>query len=118
VGKFPKILFRSIQVEATKGHQGKMKGDLTIRGTKAPVTLDFEFSGPVKSPFSGKTCIGFSVSGKVNREEYGMTLNYAMEGGGVVIGKDVQIHIELEADLIDRKQEKRDTFRVYEISWK
>lgn len=99
--KYPKILFRSIQIETTRGHHGKLKGDLTIRGTKVPVTLDFEFSGPVKSPFSGKTCIGFSASGKVNREEYGMTMNYAMEGGGVVIGKDVQIHIELEADLTD-----------------
>ena len=82
------------------GNRGKITGDLTIRGIRRPVTLDFEFFGPVKSPFSGITCVGFSATGKVNREDYGMTWNAAMEGGGVVTGKDVQIHMEVEADLM------------------
>jgi len=98
--KYPKIFFKSNRVEATGGNRAKVTGDLTIRGIRRLVTLDSEFSGPVKSPFSGITCIGFSATGKVNREDYGMTWNAAMEGGGVVTAKDVQIHMEVEADLM------------------
>ena len=98
--KYPKILFKSTRVEAIEGNRGKVTGDLTIRGIKRPVTLDFEFSGPVKSPFSGITCIGFSATGKVIRGEYGMTWNETMEGGGVVTGTDVRINMEVEADLM------------------
>jgi polyisoprenoid-binding protein YceI len=97
--KYPKIFFKSTKVEPTEGNRGKVTGDLTLRGIKRPVTLDFEFFGPVKSPFSGKSCIGFSAIGKVNREEYGMTWNEVMEDGGVVMGKEIQIQIEVEADL-------------------
>ncbi len=97
--KYPRILFRSTRVEATGGNRGKVTGDLTIRGIRKPITLDFDFSGPVKSPFSGITCIGFSATGKVSREDYGMTSNIPMEGG-VVVGKDVQTHMEVEADLV------------------
>ena len=98
--KYPKILFKSTNAEITGANRGKVTGDLTIRGIKRAVTLDFEFFGPVKSPFSGITCVGFSAAGKVLRGEYGMTWNEGMEGGGVVIGLDVRILIEVEADLI------------------
>ncbi len=97
--KYPTIFFKSKSVEPKGGNGGRVTGDLTIRGITRPATLDFEFFGPVKSPFSGKSCIGFSAIGKVNREAYGMTLSHPMEGGGLVVGKDVQIHIEIEADL-------------------
>ncbi len=97
VEKYPKIFFRSTGVGVTGENRGKITGDLTIRGIVKPITLDFEFSGPVKSPFTGNTSIGFSATGKVNREDYGMTSNIPMEGG-VVIGTDVRIHMEVEAD--------------------
>ena len=99
VEKYPKIFFKSTRVEATGENRGKITGDLTIRGIRKPITLDFDFFGPVKSPFSGITCVGFSASGKVNREDYGMISNIPMEGG-FVVGKDVQIHMEVEADLM------------------
>jgi len=98
--RYPKIVFRSAKVEPTRGSRGKVAGDLTIRGIPRTVTLDFEYFGPVKSPLSGKSCVGFSATGSVNREAYGMTLSHPMEGGGLVVGKDVQIHIEIEADLV------------------
>ena len=98
--KHPKIFFKSIRVEPTGENRAKVTGDLTIRGIQKPVTLDAEFFGPVKSPFSGKTCIGFSATGKVDRKDYGLTWNAAMEGGGVVTAWDVHMHMELEADLI------------------
>ena len=99
VERYPKIVFKSARVEPTGGNRGKVAGDLTLRGISRRMTLDFEYFGPVKSPFSGKSCIGFSAAGKVDREAYGMTLSHPMEGGGLVVGKDVQIHIEIEADL-------------------
>jgi len=98
--KYPKIFFKSNRVEVTGGNRAKVTGNLTIRGIRRPVTLDSEFFGPVKSPFSGITCIGFSATGKVNREDYGLTWNAAMEGGGVVTAWDVHIHMEVEADLM------------------
>ena len=98
--KYPKIFFKSTRVEATGGNRAKVTGDLTIRGVRRSVTLDSEFFGPVKSPFSGITCIGFSATGKVNREDYGLTWNAAMERGGVVTAWDVHIHMEVEADLM------------------
>ncbi len=96
--KNPKILFKSTGVEISGENQGRMTGDLTIRGLQKPISLDFDFFGPVKSPFSGLTCIGFSATGKLNREDYGMISNIPMEGG-FVIGKEVLIHMEIEADL-------------------
>jgi polyisoprenoid-binding protein YceI len=98
--KYPKIFFKSTRVEPMGENRAKVMGDLTIRGIRKPVTLESEFFGPVKSPFSGKTCIGFSATGKVNREDYGLTWNAAMEGGGVVTAWDVHIHMEVEADLM------------------
>jgi len=97
--RYPKIFFKSAKVEPKGRNRGEVVGDLTLRGISRSVTLDFEYFGPVKSPFSGKSCIGFSAFGKVDREDYGMTLSYAMEGGGLVVGKEIQIHIEIEADL-------------------
>ncbi len=97
--KYPKILFKSTHVEVSGGNRRRMTGDLTIRGVQKAISLEFDFFGPVKSPFSGLTCIGFSATGKLNREDYGMTSNIAMEGG-FVIGKDVLIHMEIEADLV------------------
>jgi len=99
VESYPKIVFKSTKVGSTKRNRGKVTGDLTIRGIPQPATLDFEYFGPVKSPFSGKSCVGFSATGKVNREAFGMTLSHPMEGGGLVVGKEVQFHIEIEADL-------------------
>ena len=97
--KYPKIFFKSIRIEAIDESRGKVTGDLTIRGIGKPITLDFDFFGPVKSPFSGITCVGFSATGQVNREDYGMISSIPMEGG-VVVGRDVQIHMEVEADLV------------------
>lgn len=105
VEKYPKIIFKSTKAEAVGDNRGKITGDLTIRGMTHPVTLEVECFGPVKSPFSGKSCVGFTAAGKINREDYDMTWNEAMAGGGVVMAKDVQITLDLEADLATGLQE-------------
>jgi polyisoprenoid-binding protein YceI len=62
--------------------------------------LEFEYFGPVKSPFGGEITIGFAATGKINREDYGVAWNEAMPDGGVVVGKEVKITLDVEADFI------------------
>jgi polyisoprenoid-binding protein YceI len=101
LAKYPKITFKTSRVEATGNNRGKVTADLTIRGITHPISFEVECLGPVKSPFSGKSCIGFRGTTKVNREDYGMILDYTMEGGGLVVGKDVEITFDVQADLAD-----------------
>lgn len=98
VEKYPEISFKSKAVEITGSNHCKVYGDLTIHGVTHPVTLKVEYFGPVKSPF-GATSMGFTAKAVVNREGYGLIWNVPMEGGGVMVGKDVKIILEIEADL-------------------
>jgi polyisoprenoid-binding protein YceI len=96
VEKAPFLIFRSKKIEPGKGG-GKIVGDLTIRGTTHEVTLDVE--GPtaeMKDPW-GKQRIGASASTKLNRKDYGLTWNAALEAGGVLVGDEVKITIDVEA---------------------
>jgi polyisoprenoid-binding protein YceI len=99
VEKYPEVTFRSKTVEITGSNRCKVYGDLTIHGITHPVTLEVEYFGPVKSPF-GATSMGFTAKAMVNREDYGLTWNVPMEGGGVMVGKDITIVLEVETDLI------------------
>jgi len=101
VATYPKILFKSIRVEPITKTHFKITGHLTMKGITNPITLEADYFGPVKSPFSGKTCIGFSATGKINREDYGMKSNVPMEGGGLVVGREVEIALDIEADLLE-----------------
>ena len=98
---YPKILFKSTKVEPITKTHFKITGQLTMKGITNPATLEADYFGPVKSPFSGKTCIGFSATGKINREDYGMKSNVPMEGGGLVVGQEVEIALDIEADLLE-----------------
>jgi polyisoprenoid-binding protein YceI len=95
VEKFPSVHFKSTKVEVTDKKNAKLYGDLTIRDVTKPVVVDVEFQGSGKNPW-GMTIYGFSASTKINREDWGLTWNAALETGGWVVGKDVQIDIELE----------------------
>jgi polyisoprenoid-binding protein YceI len=99
IEKFPKIIYRSIKVEHNGGNYRKMAGELTMHGTTRPVTLEVEIYGPVKSQFTGKSCIGFIGRTKINLEDYGIKWSKAMEGISYVMGKGVQINFDIEAIL-------------------
>jgi polyisoprenoid-binding protein YceI len=95
VEQYPVMHFKSTRVEVTGKESAKLYGDLTIRDVTNPVVVDVEYQGSSKTPW-GTTLYGFNGSTKINREDWGLTWNAALETGGWVLGKDVQIEIELE----------------------
>lgn len=94
--KYPTIEFRSTKIEPGAGGAFKLTGDLTIRGVTKSVTLDVPApSDAVKTPF-GTTIRGASATAKINRKDFGLTWNKALETGGVVVGEEVDIQIDAE----------------------
>src|SRR5690606_20500208 len=78
VENYPTMTFKSTKVEQTSPNSGRVFGDLTIRGTTREVVLDVEYSGVVKSPFGG-TSAGFSAKTTINRKNWDLTWNVALE---------------------------------------
>ncbi len=97
---YPTITFKSTKVEKTGDNTGRITGDLTIRNVTRPVTLDAELLGIVNSPF-GQKVAGFSATTTINREDFGLTWNMVVEGGGVLVGKDIKISLDVEAALVE-----------------
>ena len=97
VEHYPEVTFKSTRIEGTK-EEFKLTGDLTIRGTTRPITLDVTFEGSGKDPWGG-TRASFSAHGKFDRRDYGLTWNVALEAGGILVSNDVKINIEAQAVL-------------------
>ncbi|MFO0593773.1 MAG: YceI family protein [Myxococcaceae bacterium] len=94
--KFPKMTFVSTKVEPQASGALKVQGELQIRGTKKPVTLDVEALSPaMKDPWGG-TRRGTRATTKLNRKDFGLTWNAALELGGVLVGEEVEISLEIE----------------------
>lgn len=91
---FPTITFRSTRIER-KGDDAKIHGNLTIRGVTRPVVLDGTFTGLMKSSQGDR--VGFEATTTVNRMDYGVKWNRAMEGGGAMLSDEVKIEINVEA---------------------
>ena len=92
--EFPTIDFASTRIEAD-GDDYRIHGDLTIRGVTRPVVLDAEYAGAVAN-MKGGLSAGFSATTKINREDFGLTWNVALEQGGMLVSKDIKIAIDLE----------------------
>jgi len=94
--KYPSITFKSKKVVKTGDDEHKVTGDLTIHGVTKEVVLDVEGPAPeAKDPW-GNVKTGASAKTKINRKDYGLGWNVALETGGVLVGEDVQIHLDLE----------------------
>jgi len=93
--KFPKMTFEMTSYKAD-GDDGEMKGNLTIRGITKPVTLKVEDIGTIKD-FKNQNRVGFSLKGKINRMDYDLKWNKALELGGVAVAEEVKITVEVEA---------------------
>ncbi|MGB8930164.1 MAG: YceI family protein [Anaeromyxobacteraceae bacterium] len=91
----PELTFKSRRIEKS-GDAYRVTGDLTIRGTTREVVLDAEFAGLAKDPW-GNQRAGFAAKTALDRRDYGLTWNAAVETGGVLVGEKVEITIELEA---------------------
>lgn len=100
VEKYPTITFKSTSVEVNEdGVEGKIYGDLTIKDVTKPVVLNVEKLGENVNPW-GKQVIGFTGATKINREDFGLVWNMALEKGGWLVGKDVKIELDVEAVLV------------------
>ena len=97
VAKYPTITFKSTKVEAAGEGKWKVTGDLTLHGVTKSVVLEVESSGAsIKDPF-GNTRAGASATTKINRKDFGLTYNKTLETGGVMVGDEVAISIDVEA---------------------
>jgi polyisoprenoid-binding protein YceI len=92
--EFPTIDFVSTRIVRRGDDSGELHGDLTIRGVTRPVVMDAEFSGIVPNMQGGQRA-AFSARTKINREDFGLTWNVALESGGFLVSKDIKIEIDL-----------------------
>ncbi|MBC8424915.1 YceI family protein [bacterium] len=91
----PEMSFKSTGVEVDGGDY-VLTGEFTMMGVTRPVELELEFNGEIEDPW-GNTRAGFSASGKLDRRDFGMSWNTAMDKGGIVVGNDISIELEIEA---------------------
>ena len=94
---FPTLEFRSTAVRST-GSSYEVDGELTIRGVARPVTLQMAYLGVMSDPWGNEKAM-FSASTEIEREEWGLTWNQALEAGGWLVGKTVSIELEIQAGL-------------------
>ena len=98
--RYPIMKFKSTSIDFQPGNRCRISGNLTLHGATLPIVFDGEFAGPRGNPFGDETSVGFSCMTSVNREAFGMMWgSEPMEGGGLVAGRDVQIFLDIEADL-------------------
>jgi polyisoprenoid-binding protein YceI len=109
VDRHPSITFHSTSIEHVEGDHWKAAGELTIRGVTRTVELAIDFGGGVRDPW-GNEKIGFCIRTQFNREEFGLTWNMVLEGGGLLASKQIRIEIDVEAVL--HKQEPNDGSRA------
>lgn len=96
VENHPEMVFKSTKITKTGDDTYDVTGDLTIRETTKPVTFKTEVTGQGKDPW-GNEVAGIAATGKVNRKDFGLVWNAALETGGVLVGDDVKITIDIEA---------------------
>lgn len=94
--KYPVISFKSTKVEPKGGELYRVLGTLNLHGVEKEVAFDAEYSGQGKDPWGGLRA-GLSATTTINRKDFGLTYNAALETGGVLVGENVKIEINLEA---------------------
>ncbi|MFA9186860.1 YceI family protein [Flavobacterium magnesitis] len=94
VENHPKLTFKGTSF-TKDGDDYELVGDLSLRGVTKSVKLATEFSGLMKDPW-GNTKAGLNISGKINRKDWGLNWNSALEAGGVLVGEEVRLNIELQ----------------------
>ncbi len=93
--KFPKMTFTSTKIESNGDNEYIVTGDLTIRDVTKPVDLKVEYNGSTKDPW-GQERMGFEISGKINRKDFGLKWSAVTEAGGLVVADDVKLAMNVE----------------------
>ncbi|MEU8844259.1 YceI family protein [Streptomyces roseus] len=93
---FPDITFRTTKVEQKSDTDYRVTGDLTVKDTTKPVTIDFEYTGNAIDPY-GNLRVGLEGTATISRKEFGVTWNAALEGGGVLVGDKVVLEFDISA---------------------
>jgi polyisoprenoid-binding protein YceI len=96
MAEYPQITFTSTSVSQTGGDTFEVTGDLTIKGVTNTITVPFDFEGAAKDPF-GNERVGFEGAVTINRKDYGITWNAALETGGVLVSEKVTLEFEISA---------------------
>ena len=98
--RFPEMVFQSTRVEHLGGDRYRVTGDLTIKDVTRPITLDVTHLGTQVSPYGVKAA-GFEATATLSRKDFGLTWNVALETGGMLVGDEVKISVDAEANLVD-----------------
>ena len=96
VAEHPELTFKGSQVERLSDESLRLTGELSIRGVTRAVVLDVEYAGKTKDPW-GNERAGFTAKTTIDRKDFGLTWNQALEAGGVVVGDRIGIEVEVEA---------------------
>lgn len=92
---YPQVIFSGKEMKKVSDGVYHLTGDLTMRGVTHPVTLEAEYGGLMKDPW-GNTKAGFSLSGKINRKDFGLVWNAPLEAGGVLVSEEVKLLAEVQ----------------------
>ncbi len=103
VEDYPTLTFQSTRVEQSDNNNGKLYGQLTIRDITKEVVLDVNYAGMAKSPW-GATSAGFSANTVIDRKDWNLTWNQALETGGILVGDKINIDIEVEIIKVEEQQ--------------
>jgi polyisoprenoid-binding protein YceI len=94
--QFPKLTFRSTRIESLGGERYAVHGKLAIHGIERDVTLSAEYGGRAKDPWGNERALA-TVSGSIDRSDFGLRWNQALETGGVLVGERVELELEVQA---------------------
>lgn len=92
---FPKLTFTSTSMKKISDHEFELTGELSVHGVTKPITLKVEYGGTMQDPW-GNTKAGFTLEGKMNRKEWGLNWNAALEAGGVLVSEEVRLNIDVQ----------------------
>ena len=95
VANFPTLNFTATSIQKINANEFQINGDLTIKDVIKSITLQAEYSGILKDPW-GNTKVGLSIAGSINRKEFGLTWNAALETGGVLVGEEIKLLAEIQ----------------------
>ena len=94
VANFPKITFASTSVKDSGSDKLSVEGNLTIKDVTKPITIEFEYSGTATDPF-GNARFGFDGAAEINRKDFGLTWNAALETGGILVSENIKLEFEI-----------------------